>query len=124
MCDNSDIAPATLRERIAVMLVPDVCATFRFSTARLPELERAEAVRYLHERERAMLPSGLEPIEPLEPLADRPPHVDVIKKTLPGLARVSGTFSGLRHAARPRGAAGHGEDDLLFCVNVVWPDST
>jgi AraC-like DNA-binding protein len=31
---------------------------------------------------------------------------------------VSGTFSGLRHAARPRGAAGHGENDLLFCVNV------
>ncbi len=65
-----------------------------------------------------MLPAGLEPIEPLEPLSDRPPHVDVIKRTLPGLALVSGTFYGVRHAARPRGAAGHGEDDLLFCVNV------
>src|SRR6516164_1596465 len=62
--------------------------------------------------------STLEPLEPLEPLSDRPLHVDVIKRTLPGLALVSGTFSGLRHVARPRGAAGHGENDLLFCVNV------
>jgi AraC-like DNA-binding protein len=101
-----------------VKLVPDVCATFRFSTARLPEPARAQAVRCLHERERTILPAGLDPIEPLEPLSDRPPHVDVIKRTLPGLALVSGTFSGLRHAARPRGAAGHGENDLLLCVNV------
>jgi AraC-like DNA-binding protein len=101
-----------------VKLVPDSCATFRFSTARLPEPARAHAVRYLHERERTLLPVGLEPLEPLEPLSDRPPHVDVIKRTLPGLALVSGTFSGLRHAARPRGAAGHGENDLLLCVNV------
>lgn len=99
-------------------LVPDVCATFRFSTARLPEAARAQAVRYLHERERTVLPVGLEPLEPLEPLSDRPPHVEVTKRTLPGLALVSGTFSGLRHAARPRGAAGHGENDLLVCVNV------
>lgn len=98
--------------------VPDVCATFRFSTTGLPPLARARAVRYLHERERTVLPAGLEPLEPLEPLSDRPLHVDVIKRTLPGLALVSGTFSGLRHAARPRGAAGHGENDLLFCVNV------
>jgi AraC-like DNA-binding protein len=101
-----------------VKLVPEVCATFRFSTAGLPEPARAQTVRYLHERERTVLPAGLEPLEPLEPLSDRPPHVDVVKRTLPGLALVSGTFSGLRHAARPRGAAGHGENDLLFCVNV------
>ena len=86
--------------------VPDVCATFRFSTAGLPELARARAVRYLHERERTVLPAGLEPLEPLEPLSDRPLHVDVIKRTLPGLALVSGTFSGLRHAARPEGLRG------------------
>jgi AraC-like DNA-binding protein len=101
-----------------VKIVPEVCATFRFSTAGLPEPARAEAVRYLHERERTVLPAGFEPLEPLEPLSDRPPHVEVTKGTLPGLALVSGTFSGLRHAARPRGAAGHGENDLLFCVNV------
>ena len=101
-----------------VMHVPDPCATFRFSTAGLPEPARAQAVRHLHLRERTILPAGLEPIEPLEPLPDRPLHVDVVKRTLPGLALVSGTFSGLRHAARPRGAAGHGENDLLFCVNV------
>src|SRR5262249_47328525 len=84
----------------------------------LPEAARAQAVRNIHERERAILPAGLEPIEPLVPLPGRPVHVDVIKRTLPGLALVSGTFSGLRHAARPRGAAGHGQNDLLFCVNV------
>jgi AraC-like DNA-binding protein len=111
--------PATLT-RIGswVKLVSEVCTTFRFSTAVLPEPTRAQAVLCLHERERTVLPAGLEPLEPLEPLSDRPPHVDVIKRTLPGLALVSGTFSGLRHAARPRGASGHGENDLLFCVNV------
>jgi AraC-like DNA-binding protein len=101
-----------------VKLVPDVCATFRFSTAGTPKPARGQLVRSLHERERSILPAGLEPLEPLEPLSDRPPHVDVIKRTLPGLALVSGTFSGLRHAARPRGAAGHGDNDLLLCVNV------
>jgi AraC-like DNA-binding protein len=101
-----------------VMSVPDQCITFRFSTAGVSEPARAEAVRNLHLRERPLLPAGLEPLEPLEPLSDRPQHVDVIKRTLPGLALVSGTFSGLRHAARPRGASGHGENDLLFCVNV------
>jgi len=70
--------------------VPGICATFRFSTAGLPEAARAEAVRDLHQRERTMLPAGLEPHEPLEPMFDRPPHADVIKRTLPGLALVSG----------------------------------
>jgi hypothetical protein len=105
---------AILSER-EVVCVPDPCITFRFSTAGVSEPARAEAVRDLHLRERRLLPAGL---EPLEPLSDRPLHADVIKRTLPGLALVSGTFSGLRHAARPRGAAGHGENDLLFCVNV------
>ncbi|HEV3082969.1 MAG TPA: hypothetical protein VGY66_24500, partial [Gemmataceae bacterium] len=67
-----------------VLHVPDPCATFRFSTAGLPEPARAQAVR--DQRERAMLPAGL---EPLVPLADRPLQVDVIKRTLPGLAVVS-----------------------------------
>ena len=87
-----------------VMHVPDPCATFRFSTAGLPEPARAQAVRYLHQRERSMLPAGLEPIEPLVPLPDRPLHVDVIKRTLPGLAVVSGTLSGVCHAPRPSGS--------------------
>ena len=100
------------------MRMPDTCTTFRFSTAGVSVAARAEVVRNLHQRERSLLPARLEPLEPLEPLSDRLPHVDVIKRTLPGLALVSGTFSGLRHAARPRGAAGHGENDLLFCVNV------
>jgi AraC-like DNA-binding protein len=105
-----------------VMHVPDPYATFRFSTASLPEPARAQAVRDVHLRERIMLPAGLEPIEPLVPLPDRPLHVDVIKRTLPGLAVVSGTLSGVCHAPRPKGAAGQGEDDLLLAVNV-WGSS-
>jgi AraC-like DNA-binding protein len=117
-CDNNDTAGHPHANGSRVKLVPEVCATFRFSTTGLPEPARVQAVRCLHERERTVLPAGLEPIEPLAPLSDRPPHVDVIKRTLPGLALVSGTFSGVRHTARPKGAAGHGENDLLFCVNV------
>jgi AraC-like DNA-binding protein len=69
-----------------------------------------------------MLPAGLEAIEPLVPLPDRPLQVEVIKRTFPGLAVVSGTLSGVCHAPRPRGAAGQGEGDLLLAVNV-WGNS-
>ncbi len=101
-----------------MMHVPEACATFRFSTAGLPQPARAQAVRDLHQDERAVLPAGLEPIEPLVPLPDRPLHVDLIKRTLPGLAVVTGTLSGVCHAPRPKGAAGPGEGDLLIAVNV------
>jgi AraC-like DNA-binding protein len=100
------------------MLVPDICATLRFSTAGMPELPRAQAVRDLHVRERRLLSEKLEPIEPLEPLPDYPLHVDLTKRTLPGLAVVSGRLSGLRHAIRPVSATTNGEDDLLLGVNV------
>lgn len=100
------------------MLVPDACATLRFSTADVPEPARAQAVRDLHLRERAFLSSKLEPIEPLEPLPDCPLDVDLTKRTLPGLAVVSGTLSGLRHTIRPIGAIPSGGDDLLLAVNV------
>jgi len=84
----------------------------------MPELTRAQAVRDLHVRERRLLSEKLEPIEPLEPLPDYPLHVDLTKRTLPGLAVVSGRLSGLRHAIRPVSAAANGEDDLLLGVNV------
>jgi hypothetical protein len=100
------------------MLVPDVCATLRFSTADVPEPARAQAVRDLHLRERALLSDKLAPIEPLEPLPNCPLDVDLTKRTLPGLAVVSGTLSGLRHAIRPIGAIPNGGDDLLLAVNV------
>jgi AraC-like DNA-binding protein len=100
------------------MLVPGACATLRFSTADVPELARPRAVRDLHLHERTLLSAKLDPIEPLEPLPDYPLHVDVTKRTLPGLAVVSGTFSGLRHAIRPSGAVRNGGDDLLLAVNV------
>jgi AraC-like DNA-binding protein len=101
-----------------MMPVPDACATLRFSTERMPKERRAQAVRELHLHERTILSTRLEPIEPLEPLRDCPLHVDVTKRTLPGLAVVSGTFFGLRHAIRPSWAAANGEDDLLFGANV------
>ena len=101
-----------------MMLVPDVCATLRFSTAGMPEPARAQAVRDLHLHERTFLSAKLEPIEPLEPLPDYPLHVELTKRTLPGLAVVSGTLSGLRHAIRPSGAVPNGGDDLLLAVNV------
>jgi AraC-like DNA-binding protein len=100
------------------MFVPDICATLRFSTAGMPETARAQAVRDLHLSERPLLSAKLDPIEPLEPLPDYPIDVDVTKRTLPGLAVVSGTFSGLRHAIRPSWAAANGEGDLLFGVNI------
>src|SRR3984893_4291196 len=99
-------------------VMPDACATLRFSTTSLPRPARAQAVRDLHLRERTILSARLEPIEPLEPLPDYPLHVDLTKRTLPGLAVVSGTLSGLRHAIRPVSAAANGEDDLLLGVNV------
>jgi AraC-like DNA-binding protein len=100
------------------MLVPPVCATLKFSTTGMPEPSRAQAVRDLHLHERSHLSPTLEPIEPLEPLPDHPVHVDLTKRTLPGLAVVSGALSGLRHAIRPRGAVANGGDDLLLGVNV------
>jgi AraC-like DNA-binding protein len=100
------------------MLVSDACATLRFSTKGMPQERRAEAVRELHLRERRTLSGKLETIEPLEPLPNYPLHVDLTKRTLPGLAVFSGTLSGLRHAIRPRGVAANGEDDLLLGVNV------
>ena len=98
--------------------MPGACATLRFSTDRMREDRRAQAVRELHLRERTILSAKLEPIEPLEPLPDCLLHVDLIKRTLPGLAVVSGTLSGVRHAIRPSGATANGEDDLLLGINV------
>src|SRR5215470_19770670 len=98
------------------MPVPDACATLRFSTDSVPKDRRAQAVRELHVRERTILSGKLEPIEPLEPLPNYPLYVDVTKRTLPGLAVVSGTLLGLRQVIRASGAAADGEDDLLLGV--------
>ena len=100
------------------MPVPEACATLRFSTEGMPEERRAQAVRDLHHHERTILSARLEPIEPLEPLPDHPLYDDQTKRTLPGLAVVSGTLSGLRQSIRPSGAVANGEDDLLLGVNV------
>jgi AraC-like DNA-binding protein len=100
------------------MPMPNVCATLRFSTTGVPEPARAQAVRDLHVHESRLLSEKLEPIEPLEPLPDYPLYVDLTKRTLPGLAVVSGRLSGLRHAIRPVSASANGEDDLLLGVNV------
>ena len=98
--------------------MPESCATRRFSTAGMPEPARVRAVRDLRLRERKFLPAGFKPIEPLEPLPDCQLQVDVIKRTLPGLAVVSARLSGLRHVIRPSGAVCNGSDDLLLVVNI------
>src|SRR5579872_7269379 len=90
------------------LLMPDLCATLRFSTAGLPEAARIRAVRELHVSERTILSGNLEPIEPLEPLPGCAPDVDLTKRTLPGLAVVAGEFCGLRHAICRRGAPANG----------------
>lgn len=100
------------------MPVPGACATLRFSTEGMPEERRAQAIRELHLHERTLLAATLEPIEPLEPLSDYPVHADLTKRTLPGLAVVRGTLSGLRHAIRPSSAAADSGDDLLLGINV------
>lgn len=115
-CGNIEMPTRLKRTNREVMFVPDVCTTLRFSTAGIPEPARAQAVRDLHVRERTLLSPKLEPIEPLEPLPDYPLHVDLTKRTMPGLAVVSGRLSGLRHAIRPSGVAAN--DDLLLGVNV------
>src|SRR5258708_22819060 len=94
-----------------MMPVPDACATLRFSTEGMPEERRAQAVRELHLHERTILSARLEPIEPLDPLPDYPLHVDLTKRTLPGLAVVSGTLSGLRQAIRPTRQLAHAAAD-------------
>src|SRR5258708_30139750 len=101
-----------------MMPVPEAGATLRFSTEGMREERRAQGVRELHLHERTILSARLEPIEPLDPLPDYPLHVDLTKRTLPGLAVVSGTLSGLRQAIRPSRAGANGEDDLLPRVNV------
>ena len=83
-----------------------------FDCGRAGRPARAQAVRDLHLHERTFLSAKLEPIEPLEPLPDYPLHVDLTKRTLPGLAVVSGKLSGLRHAIRPSGVAANGKGDL------------
>jgi hypothetical protein len=67
----------------------------------------------------AFLSDKLEPIEPLERLSDYPLYVDLTKRTLPGLAVMSGTLSGLRHAIRPSGVVSNGGDDLLAFSRIV-----
>jgi AraC-like DNA-binding protein len=98
------------------MPASNACATLRFSTDGVPQERRAQAVRELHLHERTILSAGLESIEPLEPLPDCPLHVALTKRTLPGLAVVSGTLVGLRNAIRPRGALRNGGDDILIAV--------
>jgi hypothetical protein len=118
---NTDAADRLRANGSRVMPMPDVCATLRFSTAGMPEPARAQAVRDLHLHERTLLSATLEPIEPLEPLADYPLHVDLTKRTLPGLAVVCGTLSGLRHAIRPSGAVRNG--GTISCSPSMFGDA-
>jgi AraC-like DNA-binding protein len=79
--------------------------SFRFSTKGVLPRERIKAVRELRDRG----------IVPIEPLPDRPVHVDISKWFLPGLGILSGTLCGLRQEGTPRTE----NDDLFFGFNVA-----
>ena len=81
--------------------------SFRFTTDSVPAPERVDAVRKLRDRG----------IIPIEPLPNRPVHVDVAKWFLPGLGILSGTLSGVRQVGTPQAE----NDDLLFGINVTGP---
>jgi len=85
---------------------PEIVRSFRFSTAELPRRARGDAVRAL--RERGVLP--------MEPLPDRPVHVQIVKWFLPGASLISGTLCGLRQDGAHAGSDG---DELLFGLNLA-----
>jgi len=87
---------------------------FRFSTDALPACARGGAVRALYED--PMLPTRL---EPLEPLWNCPIRVDITQRALPGLAILSGRLCGLRQHVRPERSLQTGTDDLFFGVNLT-----
>ena len=66
-------------------------STWSFSTSKLSPRERAGAVLGLREKG----------IMRLEPLADRIPHVDILKWGMEGAAILLATHDGLRHIVRP-----------------------
>ena len=113
LCDTAGWRAALEEEGSPMTPVQDACASLQFSTDGLPEAARAKAVRDLYER--TNLPGKL---EPLEPLPNCPVRADITKRALPGLSVMSGTFCGLRQAARRRGSVSSGEDDLLLAVNL------
>jgi len=95
------------------MPAQDASASFRFSTAVLPEAVRAKAVHELYER--ATPPDRP---EPFEPLSDFLVSADITKWMLPGLSVISGTLGGLRQAVRSINSVVSSEDDLLVAINL------
>ncbi|HKV43758.1 MAG TPA: helix-turn-helix transcriptional regulator [bacterium] len=87
---------------------------FQFSTDTLPARARGRAVRALYGH--PMLPTRL---EPLEPLLDCSIRVDITQQALPGLAILSGSLCGLRQHVRPERSLQTGTDDLFFGVNLA-----
>ena len=97
-----------------MMATGEDSTSFRFSTDALPARARGRAVRALYEH--PMLPTRL---EPLEPLSDRSARVDITQLALPGLAILSGSLCGLRQHVRPERSRQTGTDDLFFGVNLA-----
>jgi AraC-like DNA-binding protein len=89
-------------------------AFFRFSTDNMPPLERAAAVRGMHER--CTLP--IKP-EPMEPLSDQPARVNITQWALPGLGMMSGALYGLRQQIKPEHSAPTGADDVFLAFNLA-----
>lgn len=79
-------------------------APFRFSLRDVLVSQRSRAIHEL--RERGILP--------IEPLANAPIQLDLLRWSLPGLAILSGTLGGVRHFGHVQFAG----DDLFFGLNL------
>src|SRR5689334_25365765 len=77
---------------------------FRFSSAALPRSDRTRALLALRERD----------LLPIEPLAGRDLHLDIVKWQLPDLKILSGTLAGVSQHSTLEQTRG----ELLLGLNV------
>jgi AraC-like DNA-binding protein len=80
----------------------------RFSSSALPERGRGSAIEELWER-------GLLATK-FTPCGDVLPHVDLARRSVPGLGILTATYAGVRHEGMPAKTGQQGGDDLYLCM--------
>lgn len=80
----------------------------RFSSRALPEQGRGKAIEELCER--GLLATRF------TPSSQAVPHVDLTRRTMPGLAVLTASYSGVRHEGGPAKTGHQGSDDLFLCM--------
>jgi AraC-like DNA-binding protein len=80
----------------------------RFSSCALPEQGRGRAIEELCER--GLLATRF------TPCSQALPHVDLTRRTMPGLAVLTASYSGVRHEGGPAKTGHQGSDDLFLCM--------